>query len=406
MRQDPPVRGGAIARGMPPRQRAALLLKRLIEDGSLASDSDVPSARALSRLLRIPAATVHRAIVDLEAAGILESRPGGVRRVLGAGGIVRDFDRAGGMERFRGAIAVLMHDDADPAALDAPGWSSQVLVGALERIAEVRHRAVLVHMGRLRPNDVRLLIAAEPLGVVLPDLEMDIPAHRRLIAELQAARVPLTMVAEQPEFAHVDRLCSDHHHGAGLQVEWLAGRGRRRLLQMLPDPPGSAWPHHRRTGCLAALHRLGLEALPLCRFDEPTGLPADRMRAFAMKVDLMLGALHRHLSRFPGIDGILVASDGIVLSCAAALRHLGRTPGRDIDIIGYDNYIDEAAERDLEVFRPAATIDKGNHLLGSRLVDLLLRRVGGGLPAAPVLEHSRPLLVAVGGKASGLRTDR
>jgi len=82
-------------------------------------------------------------------------------------------------------------------------------------------------------------------------------------------------------------------------------------------------------------------------------------------------------------------------SVAAACRLLGKTPNRDIDLVGYDNYWIDVAERSQESTAPLATIDKGNVGIGHALVELLTSRLAGTLPPEPQHRLVEPRLIAL-----------
>jgi DNA-binding LacI/PurR family transcriptional regulator len=92
-------------------------------------------------------------------------------------------------------------------------------------------------------------------------------------------------------------------------------------------------------------------------------------------------------------DAILVATDADLYPVARACRLCGREPGRDVLLAGYDNFWEACWEREHEPLVPAATVDKDNHACGVALVDLLLERIAGRLPAEPQRRWIVPQLV-------------
>jgi DNA-binding LacI/PurR family transcriptional regulator len=86
-----------------------------------------------------------------------------------------------------------------------------------------------------------------------------------------------------------------------------------------------------------------------------------------------------YLSQPGSVDAIMVTSDGVLASTAAACRLFGITPNREVLLVGYDNFWPDDARRKFEPIIPAATVDKRNQIIGEQLIDLLLARANGKL---------------------------
>jgi DNA-binding LacI/PurR family transcriptional regulator len=62
---------------------------------------------------------------------------------------------------------------------------------------------------------------------------------------------------------------------------------------------------------------------------------------------------------------------------------LKQDPGRTVRLAGYDNYWACIPEREPEAGPLEATVDKQHLLIAREMVDLLLARIAGQLPAEP-----------------------
>ena len=91
-------------------------------------------------------------------------------------------------------------------------------------------------------------------------------------------------------------------------------------------------------------------------------------------------------------DALMVSSDGDALPVSGAARILGHPPER-LDVVGYDAYAAASCFAGLAE-APLASVDKRNPEVGAALVDLLLDRVAGRLPAEPQRRLLAPRLVA------------
>lgn len=337
---------------------------------------------------------MYRALGELEALGIIERTAWGGRRVVGVDGLAADLSSAsiapGGLV---GTIVVLMLGE-ELVRLRDSGWSDRLVLGALERIAEVGSRRLMVHLRGLRDGDLDRLIRGRPDGVVVPEADLAWSETLPVIARLRAAGIAVVIGGEHAQLPDVDGVLPDHVAGVEQLVDWAASQGRHHPVQFLPALPEAAWPEDRRRGYEQAMRRLGREPYPRVVF---TGLLTDEPRhdhAWEVNLRYAVGTLIAVLKIVPEADVILAVTDPDVLVLAAALRELGREPQRDMLLVGYDNYLDDGVwERAFEITRPAATVDKDNLAMGAAMVDLLLRRIRGEAGPIPVRHRHRPRLV-------------
>ena len=67
-----PALPAAPGPGPGPRDRALDLLRRIIAEGGIAIGAELPSSREIGRSLKIPHATVFRALRELEEQGVVK----------------------------------------------------------------------------------------------------------------------------------------------------------------------------------------------------------------------------------------------------------------------------------------------------------------------------------------------
>jgi DNA-binding LacI/PurR family transcriptional regulator/DNA-binding transcriptional ArsR family regulator len=392
-----------------PRDRALALLRRIIADGGLAFGDELPSVRELGRILDIPHSTVFRALRELEQHGLIERGTSGTLRVIGATGLAADLDR----EQMRPGelaqtVVVVLLGDAprylppgapEPTTLPvrgiADGWADRMVLGAFDRINELGHKPLLIRLRHLRPGDVDRLVDARPLGVLLPEVDHSLGDYVAVIERLRAAGIPHVIGCEGPGLV-ADSVGSDHAAGADQLVEWLHARGRRHLVQLLPERPSLTWPQERRQGYERTTTRLGLPHYANVAYtciDLPGASDAENWRAnrwYAM------GMLVELLRAVPKVDGILCCTDPDVMVLAHALREHRREAQRDVDLVGYDNYAADHFMAGFEKTRPAATVDKDNLARGAAMADLLMQRLRGHLPPGPQHQRLAPRLLTPG----------
>lgn len=367
-------------RSVPARVRALTTLQGWIHDGALAPGSRLPSERVLAERLDADRATVRRAVDILIDQGLVREHTPRTRTVM-------PVNRPSAL--MQRTVAILTSVPGEVPAHRQEGWIDFIERGVSAAIRETTCHALFLHPGIISENGIADLVKGQPSGVLVTDAGAEWPEARQAATDLRLAGIPVVVYGERESWADFDRVVSDHREGARQLTSWLLGRGRRRVLQILPLEKG-AWPLARREGYEAAMREAGLEPLPLV--DMPDLDATCTPERFAVRTRTVAGYLAT-LSCLREVDAIMVASDGDLSPVAAACGLLGLDPRCDLDLVGYDNYWRECPEQRLAPIVPAATVDKRNRDIGRELVSLLMDRIEGRLPAEPQRRVVEPRLV-------------
>lgn len=377
---------GAI-RNEAPRAKALRVLRQWVRDGELAPGEAIPSERDLARRLDVALATVQRALRVLEAEGVITKHAGGRTRTV--------KESASNQSGVLANTMLLLADSADLKRLSgAPafGWAGYVARGAFDELSGATAHTMVLSGQSITLAAFERLLHGRPMGVVIPDvaaLGLDVLGCARLSA-IQG--VPCVVYGDEEGYTAFDRVVPDHETGAYELTGWLLSRGRREIHTFWTGALNSAWSKARYAGYVRAMRGAGLEprapiVSPVASFDGLSSPDARTSRAQAVA-----GALLPHLFPKPSMDALMVVSDGEVASVQAALELFGKALNRDIEIVGYDNYWEQAPTREWNAAGPLATVDKDNIGAGRELVRLLLQRVRGELPAEPQLRLIAPSL--------------
>ncbi|MBQ9614561.1 MAG: LacI family DNA-binding transcriptional regulator [Lachnospiraceae bacterium] len=183
------------------------------------------------------------------------------------------------------------------------------------------------------------------------------------------------VVVTGQNFAGVPCVYHDDFHAVSELTARMIGTGRQELAFIGVDERDVAVGKNRRLGFEAAAAEAGIRPEKLhyavSRFDADSGEAA---------MDELLG-------KYPGIDGVICATDMIALGAMNALFRSGKRVPEDAGIAGVgDSWADKVA-------RPALTTA---HLYfrecGLAAVEILLQRIGNEIPESPVrktmLEYS------------------
>ena len=375
-----------------PKYRAlAESLRLRIASGDLKPGDRLPSFAEMRAQQGITQPTMERAHALLERDGL-------IRREQGRGTFVLDPAAPPAPSRSLSlmghTVAILTADEqgASQYGHRYSGWREYITGGAVDAARDARLHALTVHPDRLDEAGLADLVAAQPAGIAVMEIEGMSGKLLSTIETLASSGIPLALYGNPPEFAGHDRVTSDQEAGANALTRWMIAAGRRRILQVWPAPADGYWYAERLAGYRRAMEEAGLE--PLSPLLVPLHVPDYHGRErFEHLSRAYAGYLAGAVLGADPCDAILASSDGDVFAIGAACRLLQRDPGRDILIAGYDNYWQESDERDWEATVPAVTIDKDNRALGAALIELLRERASSRLPDGPQHRRIAPKLV-------------
>lgn len=379
-----------------PSQRACREIRTWINTGELPEGGAVPSENRLALKLKVARATVRLALQQLEREGVIRLASDRRRVVVQA--------RSGeSHSTLVDTIAILSNLASHaPPTQRQRGWSVYTQVAAAEAIDAAKFHSLTLNPERLIPERIERLIADRPRGVILFGSQLNRDIGLPLLEALHAAGIPTVIYGSAEEFPNDDTVASDHAQGAYELTRWLISQGRKRILRVWMQPPGSnvqlPWLQQRNVGYDRAMQEAGLSTMPqLSICTRPKEAIGGSLQAgFDYESRACAGYLLDALLGPTPPDALMAVSDGEAYLMAAACRVLHRDPVKDLAIVGYDNYWADSQERPWTAdFKPAATVDKRNTVWGQELVELLLARVADKLPAEPQHRLIAPELVVL-----------
>lgn len=362
-----------------PRAQAIRTLKHWIAEGVLAAGMPLPTERRLSESLRVPRATVARAVQALECEGLVRSAGGRTRIVAGAAA-------TGGSATLVRQATVVFAPSLEPSPNHRQsGWTDWITQGVIAELRARSNSVLTLDPDGIGPEASDALLRDPPLGLVVPEVfhgsSADPAPHLELLARLRARGVPVVVYGGDPRLAAFDRVTSDHGQGAYELTRWLLARGCRRPLLFMESPVDVYWQQQRLNGYERALREAGVTPRPprvVPRFPVEQRGSAEHFDAVAR---FAAGHLIEELSGEHPADAVLAISDGRVFPLVRACRLLGKNVHEDVAVVGYDNYHLDSWEREFEPVTPLATVDKRNFEMGRGMVGLLVDRIAGHLPA-------------------------
>ncbi|MER5873180.1 substrate-binding domain-containing protein [Streptomyces sp. NPDC002044] len=250
-------------------------------------------------------------------------------------------------------------------------YYAEVVRGAREAV-EARGARLTVGLTRYLPGEDRTqadrLVSTGAHGLLLtPDWEAGSPGPGEggWVAELP---VPTVLVERWAPPGHpaaaLDRVASDHAHGAARAVQHLAGLGHRRIALASRTTPTTA---RLRTGYEAAVAALGLDPAPPWPAAGPA--PLSEADLFARTLDYLCDAVTAG-----GVTAALIHSDTDAIMLIPRLTARGVRVPEDLAVITYDDEVAGMADVPLTAVAPA------KHEVGARAAGLLLDRLSGGEP--------------------------
>ncbi|MER6780951.1 MULTISPECIES: substrate-binding domain-containing protein [unclassified Streptomyces] len=328
----------------------------------------------LARELGVSPVTLRRDIEAMAARGEIHRMHGVISRV--------ETGRPGGASAER-ASAPVAASIAGPAGGPAGSASAEGLVvgmvvptteyyyadvvrGARE-VVEVHGARLTVGLTRYLPGEDRTqadrLLSTGADGLLLTpnwDAGSPGPGEGAWTAELP---VPTVLVERWAPPGHpaaaLDRVASDHAHGAATAVQHLVERGHRRIALASRATPTTP---RLRAGYEAAVAALGLEPAP--PWPEAGPGPLSDADLFARTLDYLCEAVTAG-----GVSAALIHSDTDAIMLIPRLQARGVRVPEDLAVITYDDEVAGLADVPLSAVAPA------KREVGARAAGLLLDRL-------------------------------
>lgn len=248
-------------------------------------------------------------------------------------------------------------------------YYADVVRGARE-VVEARGARLTVGLTRYLPGEDRTqadrLLSTGADGLLLTpnwDTGSPGPGEGAWTAELP---VPTVLVERWAPPGHpaasLDRVASDHAHGAARAVQHLAGLGHRRIALASRETPTSA---RLRAGFEAAVAALGLDPAP--DWPEAGPGPLTEAEVFARALEYLCAAVTEG-----GVTAALIHSDTDAIMLIPRLQARGVRVPEDLAVITYDDEVAGLADVPLSAVAPA------KREVGARAAALLLDRLSGG----------------------------
>ncbi|MFD7096418.1 substrate-binding domain-containing protein [Streptomyces xanthophaeus] len=259
-------------------------------------------------------------------------------------------------------------------------YYADVVRGAREAV-EARGARLRVGLTRYLPGEDRTqadrLLSTGAHGLLLtPNWEAGSPGpdEGAWTAELP---VPTVLVERWAPPGHpaaaLDRVSSDHAHGAARAVQHLRDAGHRRIALASRTTPTTA---RLRAGYEAAVAALGLEPAP--QWPQAGPGPLSEAESFARTLDYLCDAVTAG-----GVTAALIHSDTDAIMLIPRLQARGVRVPEDLAVITYDDEVAGMADVPLSAVAPA------KHEVGARAAELLLDRLRTPSPRTGVQEVPR-----------------
>ncbi|MFJ9338930.1 substrate-binding domain-containing protein [Streptomyces sp. NPDC101733] len=323
----------------------------------------------LARELGISPVTLRRDIEAMASRGEILRMHGVITRVASRGGALGEpgarngphpAGAVGGPGRTAGRVVGMVVPTTEY-------YYADVVRGARE-VVEARGGRLAVGLTRYLPGEDRTqadrLLSTGAEGLLLTpnwDTGSPGPGEGAWTAELA---VPTVLVERWAPAGHpaasLDRVVSDHAHGAARAVQHLVASGHRKIALACQETPTTA---RLRAGYEAAVAALGLEPAPEWPPPAAGGAPsvADR---FARTLEYLCGAVTSG-----GVTAALIHSDTDAIMLIPRLQARGVRVPEDLAVITYDDEVAGLADVPLSAVAPA------KREVGARAAGLLLDRL-------------------------------
>ncbi len=340
---------------LPPRSRAASIIRRWIGAGRLPPGERLPGEDALGVQIGVSRFTVHAALEDLALAGAV--------RAVGKRGWIVPTDSTAVALR---TVLVLGSTNANHSWAAEPWSQAARHVGAISAAAGHGTGVLSFDHGRLETTPLDAILGRRADAV----LALADPADDALFARAQGRAnelgLPAVAVVDGEPWPGADAVVCDHSVGAALLVRRLAAEGRRRILIVTEGPSAHAWHARRLLGYAIGAAEAGLPAPRVVSVPLPSSVDHE------VRVRLAESHLREALAGDPAIDAVCAITDRTAYVCGGALRRIGAE--QRVRVAGYDGMATGCPEAEFEGWCPVLSIDKRNAEAGAAAMELVVRR--------------------------------
>lgn len=254
-------------------------------------------------------------------------------------------------------------------------YYADVVRGARQTV-EAAGARLTIGLSRYLPDEdaaqARRLLSTGADGLLLtPSWERGCPERGEGLWTAEQ-EVPVVLVERSAPLGHpaagLDRVRSDHAHGAAEAVAHLAGLGHRAIALAVQDSPTAP---RLRVGYRAAVEALGLTPVSAAPLDDaPSRSEAKR---FERTLEYLCEAVASG-----NVTAAIVHSDADAIVLIPRLQARGVRVPEDLAVIAYDDEVAGLADMPLTAVAP----DK--HAVGAAAARLLLDRLGVAEPGGAV----------------------
>lgn len=252
-------------------------------------------------------------------------------------------------------------------------YYADVVRGARQTV-ETAGARLTIGLSRYLPDEdaaqARRLLSTGADGLLLtPSWERGCPERGEGLWTVEQ-EVPVVLVERSAPLGHpaagLDRVRSDHAHGAAEAVAHLAGLGHRAIALAVQDSPTAP---RLRVGYRAAVEALGLTPVSAAPLDDASS------RSEAKRFERTLEYLCEAVAS-GNVTAAIVHSDADAIVLIPRLQARGVRVPEDLAVIAYDDEVAGLADLPLTAVAP----DK--HAVGAAAARLLLDRLGVAAPGA------------------------
>jgi len=303
-------------------------IKKDIENGILASGTKISSEKQLAAKYGVSTITVKTALGLLTEEGLVKRVPGKGTFVAeqGSNAVSKDTrpERAG--ER-RPIIGVVLEHVSTPFGLD--------MMYHMDRIAMEKGYRLCIRFSytdqERETEEIDFLLSLGVCGLII------MPSHgshyNTKILKLVVDKFPVVLIDKSLEGIPVPSVCTNNEQCSKTLVDFLAGKGYRKIGLVTSQNDGISSIKERKKGFYDGL---AANSLPIC--DECiVQLKVDSIRVTGKSIEEQnIKHISNYLREHPDIDSLICLESGFLPDIYEACRNLGMRIPEDIAVCSFD----------------------------------------------------------------------
>ncbi len=363
-------------------------LQEMLKQGHWPAGELLPSERRIASDLNVSRTPLRAALIELTRRGQLKRNEPRGYLVVG--------DETQALTPMSQTIGILTYKDA--ANWEPNASADRIEYSVRKQVVEQGSHLIQFNPDNVDEATIQWIKQQKLSGIIATHELAQSDAGKAILNQLKQRHVPVVVHGNSPCLASFDRVFVDQQQGMYAMTNWLLEQGCQKILRLWGNmAPDVYWLKMRNAGFEQACKEHNITPTPVLHWPKQPVMNEEHPASLREMLGRWIASyLAERLKNGETFDAIVCISDAILQATARACEILGIDPNSDLKICGFDNVWHRRWPSHGPLKHPVADVDTQPDATGQAMVELLLERISGALPAEPQLVMVQPKLVITG----------